>query len=133
MYSRDTAQPCPFHRFGLWWSVWLRTRNLSTASGPPLLSGEALCPYESFSDFVSWPRLKGEVARSDGEVEQSERSVTIIKPYLACPEREGGTRSVTEGFFNSTLHTLSSILHLKLLTSLDICCIIHRILSKGYD
>ena len=35
--------------------------------------------------FVSWPRLKGEVARSDGEVEQSERSDIIIKPYLAVP------------------------------------------------
>ena len=29
-YSRDTAQPCPFLRFGLcglWWSVWVADRR----------------------------------------------------------------------------------------------------------
>ena len=46
-------------------------KDLSTASGPPLLSGEALCPYRDvIYRFVSLPALKGKVAdrRSDGRV-----------------------------------------------------------------
>ena len=35
-------------------------------------------------------RRGGFVEDEDGEVLQSERSDTIIKPYLAVPEREGG-------------------------------------------
>ena len=54
-------------------------------------------PYESFSDFVSI---------------QSERSVIIAKPYLACPEREGGPLQRWKGF-NSTLHSSHSTLEKK--------------------
>ena len=54
-------------------------------------------------------RRGGFVEDEDGEVLQLERSVTIIKPYLAVPKREGVTRSVTEGFYlNSQLSTLKT-------------------------
>ena len=46
--------------------------------------------FESLVRLASPERRGGFVEDEDGEVLQSERSVTIIKPYLAVPEREGG-------------------------------------------
>ena len=46
--------------------------------------------FESLVRLASPERRGGLVEDEDGEVLQSERSVTIIKPYLAVPEREGG-------------------------------------------
>ena len=74
MYSRDTAQPCPFHRFGLcelWWLVYCGHETSPPQAVPLSFQERHYVPTVThLTDFVSLPALKGKVAdrRSDGRV-----------------------------------------------------------------
>ena len=94
--------PCPFNRFGLivlWWLVadtaavaifnFVVYISADTASRVPTVpyyyfvvlvsrTVEDAGPYNALSDFVSLPRLKGEVARSDGEVGKRTRQAVSL-------------------------------------------------------
>ena len=118
MYSRDTAQPCPFHRFGLcelWWLVYCGHETSPPQAVPLSFQERHYAPTNHFqissvynrsealqSLNLVLPALKGN-SPVRGNVCNADKRVPVSG-------RKGGTRSVTEGFLNSTLHSSHSTL-----------------------